>query len=249
MIRTIIIDDEINAREIIAELLENYCKNVSLIGQADSVESGLKIIRELKPELVFLDIKLSDGTGFDLLRQLENIDFKIIFITAYEEYAIKAFKFSALDYLLKPIDINELIKSINKAEELIQQDNISLKLDTFFSNIDSISKKTKKIILKTTNNIYLVNINEIIRCESDKNYTHFYFLDKEKIVVSKTLKEYEALLSEYDFFRVHHSHLINLQCVEKLEKTDNNFVIMKDKSKVPVAFRKKEELMKLIKNL
>ncbi len=249
MIKTIIIDDEINARIVIAELLENYCKNVSLIGQADSVESGLKVIRELKPELVFLDIKLTDGTGFDLLRQLENIDFKIIFITAYEEYAIKAFKFSALDYLLKPIDVNELIKSINKAEELIQQDNISLKLDTFFSNIDSISKKTKKIILKTTNNIYLVNINEIIRCESDRNYTHFYFLDKDKIVVSKTLKEYETLLNEYDFFRVHHSHLINLQCVEKLEKNNNNVVIMKDKSKVPVSIRKKEELMKLIKNL
>ena len=249
MIKTIIIDDEINARIVIAELLENYCKNISLIGQADSVESGLKVIRELKPELVFLDIKLTDGTGFDLLRQLENIDFKIIFITAYEEYAITAFKFSALDYLLKPIDVNELIKSINKAEELIQQDNISLKLDTFFSNIDSISKKTRKIILKTTNNIYLVNINEIIRCESDRNYTHFYFLDKEKIVVSKTLKEYEALLNEYDFFRVHHSHLINLQCVEKLEKNNNNVVIMKDKSKVPVSIRKKEELMKLIKNL
>ena len=249
MIKTIIIDDEINARIVIAELLENYCKNVSLIGQADSVESGLKVIRELKPELVFLDIKLTDGTGFDLLRQLENIDFKIIFITAYEEYAIKAFKFSALDYLLKPIDVNELIKSINKAEELIQQDNISLKLDTFFSNIDSISKKTRKIILKTTNNIYLVNINEIIRCESDRNYTHFYFLDKDKIVVSKTLKEYETLLNEYDFFRVHHSHLINLQCVEKLEKNNNNVVIMKDKSKVPVSIRKKEELMKLIKNL
>ncbi|MCK4406141.1 MAG: response regulator transcription factor [Bacteroidales bacterium] len=249
MIKTIIIDDEINAREIVAELLENYCENVSLIGQADSVESGLKVIRELKPELVFLDIKLTDGTGFDLLRQLENIDFKIIFITAYEEYAIKAFKFSALDYLLKPIDINELIESINKAEELIQQDNISLKLDTFFSNIDSISKKTKKIILKTTNNIHLVNINEIVRCESDRNYTHFYFLDKDKIVVSKTLKEYETLLSEYGFFRVHHSHLINLQCVEKLEKTNNNFVVMKDNSKVPVAFRKKEELIKLFKNL
>jgi two-component system LytT family response regulator len=249
MIRTIIIDDEINARQVIADLLENYCEKVSLIGQADSVESGLKVIRELKPELVFLDIKLTDGTGFDLLRQLENIDFKIIFITAYEEYAIKAFKFSALDYLLKPIGINELIKSINKAEELIQQDNISLKLDTFFSNIDSISKKIKKIILKTTYNIHLVNINEIVRCESDRNYTHFYFLDKDKIVVSKTLKEYEALLSEYGFFRVHHSHLINLQCVEKLEKTNNNFVVMKDSSKVPVAFRKKEELMKLFKNL
>ncbi len=247
MINTIIIDDEQKARETIADILKLYCTNVNIIAQAEDVKSGIEAISQNKPDLVLLDIKMPDGSGFDLLKQLKIIDFKIIFITAYEEYAIKAFKFSALDYILKPIDPEELIKAIEKAGQSFNQENINLKLDAFYSNIENISKEVKKIVLYTFESIYIVNVQDIIRCESDRNYTYFYFIDGKKLFVSKTLKEFDEILNEYGFFRPHQSHLVNMNYIHRYEKHGGSYLIMKDNSKIPVASRKKNQLLELFK--
>lgn len=247
MIRSLIIDDEVKSRETIIEMMRLYCGNVSVIGQAGDVSSGLEAIRTLSPELVFLDIKMPDGTGFDLLNQLPKIDFKVIFITAYEEYAIKAFKFSALDYILKPIDPNELITAIEKTEKSLEKDNLNLKLNTFLTNLDS-AKEEKKIILKTADSINLVNVNEIIRCESDRNYTQFFMLSGERIMVSKSLKEFVDLLQEYNFFRIHQSHMINIGHIRRYDREESN-CIMSDSSIVPVSCRKKDQLLNIFNEM
>ena len=249
MIRTIVIDDENKARETIVNMLDMYCKDVEVVAEAHDVQSGYDAIRKHAPELVLLDIKMPDGTGFDLLRKFLNFDFQVIFITAYEEFAIRAFKFSALDYLLKPIGPDELIGAVQKAQDKLNSDNLTVKIRTLFENIDHLSNREKKIVLKTSSNVHVINLYEIIRCQSDKNYTHFYTSEGDKIVVSKTLKEYDELLRSYGFFRVHQSHLINLSYVKRFEKSEGGYLVMKDNSKVPVSFRKKDDLMKLFKSL
>jgi len=243
--RTIIIDDEEKARKTIYNYLSAYCKEVELVAQADNVESGYKAIIENKPELVLLDINMPDGTGFDLLKKLDKIDFKLIFITAYEEYAIKAFKFSALDYLLKPVNPQELIEAIDKAKKVIDSESFELGYRAFLSNYNSKTKSDKKLVLKTSESIYMIDIKDIIRCEADGGYTTFFLNDSRKILVSKNLKEYEDILAEYNFFRPHHSHLVNLDYMQSFEKRDGGTIVMKDKSSVPVATRRKDELMNM----
>ncbi|MFC2106842.1 LytR/AlgR family response regulator transcription factor [Bacteroidota bacterium] len=249
MIRTLVIDDEVKARETIIDMLNLFCKEVDVLGEASSVSTGYEMIKHYKPDLILLDIKMNDGTGFDLLKKFDKIDFYVIFITAFDEYAIDAFKFSAIDYLLKPIDPDELTDSVLKVEKRMEQDNYSLHLNTFFDNLESTNSKIKKLVLKTSDSVHVVSLNEIIRCQSDKNYTHFFTIHNERIIVSKTLKEFEELLSNYDFFRAHQSHLINLNFIKRFEKMNGGNLVMKDNSKVPVSFRKKEELMKFFKRL
>ncbi len=249
MINTIVIDDEVKARETILNMLGTYCPELEVIGTAGSVKEGAKVLEELKPELVLLDIKMADGTGFDLLRKLEKVDFLVIFITAFEEFAIRAIKFSAIDYILKPLDPDELMNAVQKALTVISKENMSEKLDALYENLDNINTNAKKIVLKTTESVHIVNLKDIVRCESEKNYTHFYTVEDEKITVSKTLKEFNELLIDYKFFRVHQSHLINLAHVKRYEKQNGGFLIMDDNSNVPVSFRKKEDLMKLFKSL
>lgn len=249
MIRTIVIDDENKARETIVNMLGMYCKEVEVIAEASDVQSGYDAIRKHQPDLILLDIKMPDGTGFDLLRKFLNVDFNVIFITAYEEFAIRAFKFSALDYLLKPIDPDELMSAVNKAQDKMKSEDLTLKIQTLFENVDHLSNREKKIVLKTSSNVHVVNLYDIVRCQSDKNYTHFFTVEGEKIVVSKTLKEYDELLRSFGFFRVHQSHLINLSFVKRFDKSEGGFLVMKDDSKVPVSFRKKDDLMKLFKSM
>lgn len=249
MISIIIIDDEQKARETVADILKLHCKDVSVVAQAEDVASGIESIALYKPDVVLLDVQMPDGTGFDLLQQLDAIDFKVIFITAFQEYAIKAFKFSALDYIIKPVDPDELSVAINKAEHSLEQENFRLKLNAFLANIDNITKEVKKIVLKTADNIYVINVQDIIRCESNRNYTMFYFDGGEKLLVSKTLKEYDDLLSGYGFFRVHQSHLVNLNYISHYKKGEGGSVSMKDGSSVAVSIRKKERLMKLLDEL
>lgn len=250
MLRTVVVDDEVMARETIIDMLNLFCGDVEVIGEASGVNTGYEIINHHKPDLVLLDIKMGDGTGFDLLNKFETINFHVIFITAFEEYAIQAFKFSALDYLLKPIDPEELTAAIQKAKTLISQNNLELRINTLFDNLRNINQdKRKKLVLKTTGNVHVVDLANVIRCQSDKNYTHFFTSDGEHIVVSKTLKEFDELLSEFDFFRVHQSHLINLDYIKRYDKSDGGFLVMKDDTRVPVSFRKKDELMKFFKKL
>lgn len=249
MIRTIIIDDENRARKVIASILKLRCPNVTIVAEADSVVTGLEAIEVHHPDLVLLDIKMQDGSGFDLLEKIESVDFKVVFITAYEEYAIKAFKFSALDYLLKPVNSDELSEVIDRIEETIVDDNLKIRLDAFMENVDNISKEVKRIVLRTAESIHVVNVQDIVSCESDRNYTRFQFVDGRKLLVAKALNHFDELLQDYHFLRVHRSHLINTQHMLRYDRTDGGTVVMKDNTSVPVANRKREFLFQLLDNL
>jgi two-component system LytT family response regulator len=232
-IRTLIIDDEAPIRELISGILENYSDTTEVVGTADGVKSGLDAIRQLNPQLVLLDVNLTDGTGFDLLRQLEEVRFSVIFITAYEKYAVKAFRFSAVDYIMKPVNIDELLAAIDKATDMMERQTLNQQLRNFFDNLNS-KPEDKKIVLKDSKSIYIVKVSDIIRCEADHNYTTFYITNGNQIVVSKTLKDFEELLSDYMFLRTHQSHLININHIVSFEKNEGGYLKMEDGSSVPV---------------
>jgi two-component system, LytTR family, response regulator len=241
--RTIIIDDKEKARKILVNFIDTLCKDVEIVAQAENVKTGVDAILKNSPDLVFLDINMPDGTGFDLLNKLGQINFKLIFVTAYEEYAIKAFKFSAIDYLLKPINPQEMANAVEKARQLVKNENFELKYKAFLANFGDKPKNDKKIVLKTAESIYLIDVKDIMRCEADGGYTTFFIVDGRKIMVSKNLKEYEEMLADCNFIRPHHSHLINITHMLSFEKRDGGSIVMKDKSMVPVSTRKKEELI------
>ena len=220
--------------------MENYCVNIDVVGSAEGVVTGAKLIKEIKPALVFLDIQMKDGSGFDLLEILGDVNFKLIFTTASDEYAVKAFKFAAVDYLLKPIDPDELMDAVSRVEG---QDKPAQRIDLLKENF----VKTKRIALNTLQKIHIVNVEEILRCESNINYTMFYFTDGTKLLVTKTLKEFDHLLSGHNFIRLHQSHLINTAFIKEFLKSEG-VLVMKDGTKVPVSTRKKEVLMEMISN-
>ncbi|MBI9033648.1 MAG: response regulator transcription factor [Bacteroidales bacterium] len=244
MIRTVVIDDEIRARESIIELLKLFKNEIEVVGTAHDVQSGLKAIDQHKPDLVLLDIIMPDGTGFDLLKQIKSINFKLIFITAYEQYAIKAFKFSAIDYLLKPIDPDDFQEALLKLEKTQEKNDIEVRLNTFRDHMDDpSSKNNRRVVLKTSTAIHVVEIDDIIRCESDRNYTSFSIVGLGNILVSRTIKDFADILEEFNFFRAHQSHLINLDHLRKYDK--ENFVcVMSDQSEIPVSHRRKDLLFK-----
>lgn len=249
MLRAIVIDDIENIRKKNVAIIKSACPNISIIGQADSVASGMELIRQLAPDIVFLDVEMPDGTGFDLLQKLSPFNFKVIFITGYEDFAIRAFRFSAIDYLLKPLDPQDLAEAVKKAEDSLSKEIFDMKLGNLFANFER-PKNLQKLILKTADRIYSVNIQDIVNCESDKNYTTFHFINTPKLVVSTNLKEYETLLAPHNFFRTHQSHLINMAYFDHFVKTDGgNTIVMKNKTAIPLSVRKKEEFMVLLENL
>jgi two-component system LytT family response regulator len=238
MIKAVIIDDIQEAISVLTSDLQTYCKNIEVIGSANGVVSGAKIIKELKPDLVFLDIQMPDGTGFDLLEIIGEADFKLIFTTASDEFAIKAFKFSAIDYLLKPIDPDDLMKAVEKVEH---QHNPTSRLELLKGNLEN----QKKIALNTVDKIHIVQIEDVIRLESDINYTRFYFVDGSKLMVTKTLKEFDKMLSDHSFIRIHQSHLVNTNFIKEYTKQDGKLVL-KNGDKISVSSRKKSTLMDMI---
>lgn len=249
MIRAVVIDDIESIRKENIATIKSSCPNISVIGQAESVESGVKLIKLTAPDLVFLDVEMPDGSGFDLLQKLKPVNFKVIFITGYEDFAIRAFRFSAIDYLLKPLDATELAEAVKKAEESFSKDIFDAKLDNLFANIER-PKNLQKLVLKTADKIYSVNVQDIVSCESDKNYTTFNFINAPKLVVSTNLKEYDMMLSPHNFFRTHKSHLINMAYFDHFIKTDGgNTIVMQNKLAVPLSVRKKEEFLALLENL
>ncbi|MDX1444803.1 LytTR family DNA-binding domain-containing protein [Lishizhenia sp.] len=239
--KAVIIDDMEAARTALKADLESYCPEIEIIGEAQGVVSGAKLIKDVSPELVFLDVQMPDGSGFDLLEILPQLDFDVIFTTASDAYALKAFKVSAVDYLMKPIDPDDLMEAVKRAKD---QNNSSERLSLLKENMQG----SKKIALNTLEKIQIVNIEDIIRCESSVNYTTFYFMDGTKLLVTKTLKEFDKMLSEYNFFRVHQSHLINTEFIKEFLKT-NGELVMKDGTKVPVSTRKKAQVMEMLNNL
>ncbi|NCA86507.1 MAG: response regulator transcription factor [Clostridia bacterium] len=245
MLRIAIIDDEQKARDTIRNILHLSQAGIEIAGEAANVEEGYQLIVHEKPNLVLLDIDMPDGTGFDLLKRFSSVNFKVIFITAYEAFAVKAFKFSALDYILKPFQTEELLSTIHKAVETIENEISELKFKTFLSNLD----KLKKIVLRTAESIHIVNLNDIIRLEADVNYTRFFLVDNKKLLVSKSLKEYDEMLCETGFFRAHQSHLVNLDHIQRFDKTEGGHLVMDDDSQVPVSSRKRETLFKIFERL
>jgi two-component system LytT family response regulator len=253
MIKAILIDDDQNLREGMKGLLERFAPNIKIIGEADSVATGIEVMDTLKPQVVFLDIQLNDGTGFDILEQLAAkngaIKSNIVFITAHEQYAIKAFRFSALDFLLKPVDPDELQKVIMKIESVLEKTNDYAHIDLLLENIRKKVDNFKRIALSTSDGIHLFDISDIIRCESEDNYTKFYIKNSKPVMISKTLKEYEELLTEHGFERIHQSHLINLNYLKSYIKKDGGYVIMADESHLPISQRKRERLQEILKTI
>ena len=250
MITAILIDDDSNLRSGMKGLLTLYAPQINIVGEADSVATGIEVINQLKPQVVFLDIQLNDGTGFDILEQLAAKNGKttshIVFITAHEQYAIKAFRFSALDFLLKPVDPDELKKVIDKINDILEKNNNYPHIDLLLENIRKKVDHFKRIALSNSDGIHLFEISDIIRCESEDNYTKFYIKNSKPILISKTLKEYEELLGEHGFVRVHQSHLINLAYLKSYIKKDGGYVIMADNSNIPISQRKKDSLQEIL---
>ncbi|MBV9960933.1 MAG: response regulator transcription factor [Parafilimonas sp.] len=245
MIRAIIIDDEQHCIDRLLKLVETYSRgNIELLGAFHSVEEGLKAINQLKPQLVFLDVEINDKTGFDLLQQLSEINFEVIFTTAYDKYAVKAFKFSAIDYLLKPVDADDLNSAIIKITEKFSQKDITQKFDALFHNLKNIQSASKKICVPVLSGFVFIQTSDIIRCQSEINYTTLFLKDKQKLLVAKTLKEFEEMLSDYNFYRVHNSHLVNLAYIKSYNKGKGGSVTMDDGSEIEVSTRRKDEFLK-----
>lgn len=253
MTTAILIDDDANLRAGMRQLLSMYAPEINVLGEAESVQTGVEAINLFQPQVIFLDIQLSDGTGFDLLEKLAEMNGKIssqvVFITAHEQYAIKAFRFSALDFLLKPVDPEELQKVIYKIKNVLAKSDNYAHIDLLLENIRRKVDNFKRIALSTSDGIHLFEISDIIRCESEDNYTKFYIKNNKPILISKTLKEYEELLAEYGFERIHQSHLINLAYLKSYIKRDGGYVVMADNSNLPISQRKKERLQELLKTL
>ncbi len=253
MINAVLIDDDDNLREGMKMMISLYAPEIQIVGEADSVKSGTELIEIIKPDIVFLDIMMNDGTGFDILENLNekfrNVTSHIIFITAHEEFAIKAFRFSALDFLLKPVNPEELQSVLKKIKNVIHQNKDNKNIGLLLENIQKKSEGFKKIALSTSDGIHLFEIKNIIRCESEDNYTKFFIKNHKPVMISKTLKEYEELFKDQGFERIHQSHLINLNELKSYIRKEGGFVIMSDDSQLPVSQRKKERLQELISKL
>ncbi len=250
MIKAIIIEDELRGRNALAKMLDAFDDKLVLLGMAENADMGKQLIADLKPDLVFLDIEMPYKNGFDLLAETQGKKFEVIFTTAYNQYAIKAFKFSAIDYLLKPIDLDELERAIDKAIERMNSQKKSdnnAGIDVLLQNIKNLSSNSNKIALPTLDGLVFVPIKDIIRCESDANYTQFFILNEKPLVISKTLKEFEDMLETHDFVRVHHSHLINMLHIKRYIKGEGGIIVMVDNSEVEVSRRKKELFLEKLK--
>ncbi len=248
MLKAVIIDDEKKARESLELTLKLYCKEVEIVGEADGVNSGFLLISNLLPDIVFHDIKMQDGTGFDLLKKFKQIEFSPVFITAYNDFAVKAFKFSALDYIVKPVDPEELISAVKKAADIREKTDLIKKIELLKDILEKKDKNPQKIVLKTEKHIHIVNISDIIYVESDGNYSTVFIKGLKAIVVSKLIKEFEQMLSGSNFLRIHQSYLINLEYLKNYNKQTGR-VIMSNNTKLPVSVRKKSNLIDFLSNL
>ncbi len=248
-IKAVIVDDNKEHRRVNSQLLEKYFPEIQVVAQADSVSTAVKKIKEYNPNLVLLDIEIKGGTGFDVLQQLKPYNFKFIFITAFNSFAIKAFKFSAMDYILKPVNDIEFQQAINSVLESLNSEEINIKQNNYLLEYYKKETQLGKIILRTSQALHVVDLTEIIYCKSDNVYTTFFLTTGEEIIVSKSLKEYVELLTEYGFFRVHQSYLVNLNYIKKVDKTDGGFVVMINRKEIPVSSRQRKKLIQILEKL
>ena len=243
MINAVIIDDEEISRKTLANLITEYFPDIKLSGTAGSVEEGIAIIRRHAPQLVFLDIAMPDGDGFEVLENTRDISFKTIFITAYHNYAIRAFEFSALHYLLKPVNVEDLERAVNRFSTT---DTVEVERERIEILKQGMQDSIKKIALPTNDSILFVELDNIIRCEASHNYTIFYLKNKGTVVMSKSLQNYEKLLASYNFFRVHDKHLVNLKYVDQYRRGKGGFAVLKDGTEIEISIRKKDEFLHYI---
>jgi len=242
-IRTVLVDDEKNSLIIMQKLLEKHTPNVEVIASAQSVAEGIEVIDTEKPDLVFLDISMPDGDGFEVLEKVSHTNFQVIFSTAYDQYAIRAFEVSALHYILKPVKPEDLIEALKRFEELSSEGDLSEKIKILSG---ALKETPNRLVLPTSNGMHIIDIEEIIRCESSNNYTTFFFKERQKIVVSKSIQLYEQMLSHSHFCRIHNKHLVNLKFIKKYVKGRGGHVLLNDGSQVDVSDgRKKNFLSKL----
>jgi two-component system, LytTR family, response regulator len=241
----IIVDDELNVRNAIRALLAEHFPDINIISSVGTIEAGYEAITRYNPDLLFLDIELPDGNGFDLLRKFPSISFKIIFITGHHEYALDAIKVSALDYILKPVDTDELRLAVEKARKVISHAEQQLKLQALNENLQS-RKVLKRIILHSSDHLQLVSVSDIIRAEADSNYTSFSLSDGRRILVSRTIKEFEGLMSGSGMIRVHQSHLVNINYIDRFVKKDGGYLLLNEGTKIPVSPNLKKQVLKAL---
>jgi two-component system LytT family response regulator len=248
MILTVLIDDEADNNRILQRLLELYCPDVQVIGTAEGVETALELIREARPDLVFLDIEMAQGNAFDLLNQLMPISFQVIFVTAFDQYAIRAFKYSAVDYLLKPVDVEDLRRAVERVACRTTEERSISQLRSMLENVRDLHFTQQKMAISTINGFSFITISHIIRCEAQGHYTNIHLNTGECLMTTRNIKEYEDLLPDTIFYRVHQAHIINMQRIEKYQKGRGGYVIMEDGSSIEVASRRRQGFLdRLIK--
>ena len=243
LINTVLIDDEIDSNRILQTLLENYCPRVRVVGTADGVDTASRLFREVKPELVFMDIEMTEGNAFDLLNRLQPIQFHIIFVTAFDNHAVRAFRYNAIDYLLKPVNIKELCAAVDKIPGKYVESNVLERVQNMLENIRGVDPVERKMAVPTVNGLSFISLRDIIRLEASGSYTAIYLQDKTKISATIPIKEYEEMLPETLFFRIHHSHIINLNKIKSYQKGRGGYVTMDDDSFIEVASRRRESFM------
>ncbi|QNR84981.1 response regulator transcription factor [Pedobacter riviphilus] len=250
MIRAVIIDDEKNNIENMVSLLRKHELPVAIIGSATNADDAISTIVATNPDLLFLDIQMPEKNGFDVLKALPHYQFEVIFVTAFDQYGIQAVKFSAIDYLLKPVNPEELKTSILKVEAKLNQRKQNFQLENLMELIkNKDAKKDHKLALASTKEIRFVHTDEIIRCESSNTYTQFYLADGKNIMVSKPIFEYEEMLGNYDFIRCHQSHLVNSKFIKSLVKEDSGYLLLNDDTRIPISRGKKENVLKALNTI
>ena len=244
MIRTVLVDDEIDSIRVLEKLLETFCPKVSIVGKANGVETALRVIQASLPDLVILDIEMTQGNAFDLLNQLQPSAFQVIFVTAFDNYAVRAFKYSAVDYLLKPVDIDDLRDALDRVTEKTQKAGVMEKMKVLLDNMGTMNLSQQKLAVPTITGLMFVPVRNIIRFEAKGNYSVIFLNNGSQVTATRNIKDYEDLLPESIFFRVHNSHIINLQNIQKYHKGRGGYVVMDDGSSIEVAVRRKEEFLR-----
>ena len=244
-IKAILIDDELNSLQNLQQKLEGFCPDVSIIAFTQKPEEGILLIRQYQPDVVFLDIEMPKMNGFDMLKKIGDFNFNIIFTTAYNKYAINAIKINAMDYLMKPIDDEELGKAIQKCQLDLEQKKTSQKMDALFKNMGKQHSLDTTLTLSSLDGTRFIKMKDILRLEASGRYTKFYLVNKEVLIASRTIGDFEKALINHDFFRIHESHIVNLYFIDRFYK-GNNFVLLTDKTELPLARRRKEEFLKII---
>jgi two-component system LytT family response regulator len=245
MIKSIIVDDEMKSRESLKKIIQSFCENVEVLATCQNVNEAFDSIKTLKPDLVFLDVQMQGETGFDLLTMFSKVNFDIIFTTAHSEYAIKAIKYSAIDYLLKPIDVDDLQAAIDKVRKK-QNGNMFERMQQLLQNVKSNSPENYKLALPTSEGLTFIRVNDVLYLKASGNYTEIFMHDGQKYLVSRHLKEYDDLLADQNFFRIHHSSLINLNYIKNYVRGDGGYVVMSDNVTLDVSRRKKDDFLEKI---